>query len=119
MSGAISVPSDDFAASFGPLLDKMPASLAPFIKDATEKLHRVVLEEVEDYIRSNVEWNIGNRLDSGAKAEALNVALLEAMKDIAALEGECCGVPVDSEAASHFAGLVQRAAAIARATGAA
>lgn len=62
----IAKPGDDFAAAFGPLLEQMPAALKPIIEKAAGELYAATLDSVEEYIRNNVEWNIGSALDRGS-----------------------------------------------------
>lgn len=61
--------SEDFTASFGEVLDNLAPALEPFVDRVTNDIYSTILREVETYLRSNVEWNIGNRLDRLAKVE--------------------------------------------------
>lgn len=72
--------SEDFSAAFGPMLDNLAPALEPFVNRVTNDIYSTILREVETYLRSNAEWNIGSRLDRLAKAEEDRALLLIAAR---------------------------------------
>jgi hypothetical protein len=56
-----SIPSADDIRQVAELFD--PAAFAPVVKTAVDEIYVRIMETCEDYLRDNVEWNIGSHID--------------------------------------------------------
>jgi hypothetical protein len=67
--------SDTVADAIRPTLDKFVENAAPFLRKATDELYEQLLYGVQDYLRENGEWNIGQEIERCRKIEHNNTFL--------------------------------------------
>lgn len=117
--------SETIVPLIAPTLDAFIAKAEPTCRKLAETIYEELLYSVQDYLRSNAEWNIGSELDRCRKTELenlhlreRNIALLAALEKI---EGHETERPCWTAEESYMWTLdeVQRIASDARATGAA
>ena len=119
MSGALEN-GDTVAEAIRPTLDKFVANAAPYLKKVTDELYEQLLYGVQDYLRENGEWNIGQEIERCRKVDRDNSQLRELNAELlAALLGAFDVMPAPLDDRDHSANArCYRAAetAIARAT---
>ena len=76
--------SDTVAEAIRPTLDKFAAAAAPYLKNAAEQLYENLLYSVQDYLRDNAEWNIGEEIARCRRIELYNVQLHQSNADLLA-----------------------------------
>lgn len=75
---------DTVAAAIAPTLDKFVASAAPYLKKVTDELYGQLLDGVQDYLRENGEWNIGQEIERCRKVDRDNSQLRETSTELLA-----------------------------------
>ena len=67
--------SAEVAEAIGPTLDLFVLASAPMLRDCAEAVYEQLLYSVQDYLKANAEWNIGNEIDRCRKIEIENIKL--------------------------------------------
>jgi len=67
--------SAEVAEAIGPTLDRFVLASAPMLRDCAEAVYEQLLYSVQDYLKANAEWNIGNEIDRCRKIEIENIEL--------------------------------------------
>lgn len=83
MSGVLES-GDTVAEAIRPTLDKFVTGAAPYLQKVTDELYEQLLYGVQDYLRENGEWNIGQEIDRCRTIEADNRQLRDRNADLLA-----------------------------------
>lgn len=67
--------ADTAAELIRPTLDKFVAGAEPFLRKVSEELYEKLLWSVQDYLRENSEWNIGQEIERCRRIEHENTQL--------------------------------------------
>lgn len=74
--------ADSVAELIRPTLDKFVSQAEPFLAKVSEELYEHLLYTVQDYLRENAEWNIGQEIERCRKIEHDNTQLRIAQADM-------------------------------------
>lgn len=78
----VAITGAEVADLIGPTLDKFVTGAAPYVRSVADEIYEQLLNGVQDYLRSNAEWNIGAEIDRCRAIEADNRRLREAAKQV-------------------------------------
>lgn len=67
--------SDEVADAIGSTLDAFVKASSPRIRRVTEDIYEHLLNDVQNYLRDNAEWNIGAEIDRCRVIEVHNLEL--------------------------------------------
>jgi hypothetical protein len=75
VTGACDLTSESVAELIRPTLDAFVSKADPFIRKVTEEIYEQLLYTVQDYLRENGEWNIGQEIERCRQIERDNTQL--------------------------------------------
>lgn len=75
MSNATELTAVTAAELIRPTLDKFVAGAEPYLRKVSEELYEKLLWSVQDYLRENGEWNIGQEIERCRRIEHQNTQL--------------------------------------------
>lgn len=74
--------ADTVAELVRPTLDKFVASAEPYVRKVSEGLYEKLLWSVQDYLRENGEWNIGQEIERCRRTERENADLRSQLSEL-------------------------------------
>lgn len=76
-----------FAAAIAPTVAAIEVALGPVIQRASEHFYEQTLSDVQQFLKDNVEWNLGNEITRCREIERVNRELLEALHGLNGILG--------------------------------